>query len=234
MISCNTIVSLLKNHMNILPTLILLGPPGSGKGTQAKQLSKTLHYYHLSTGDLLRDESRKETALGKEIRTYIDHGELVPDEIIINVLLKSIHKNSNSQGTILDGFPRTLTQARLLYKKYGIKNTIVFLLDIEDRAIIKRIIQRRVCEQCGQLYHLEYHPPQIVGKCDLCRGKLLQRFDDTEPVIAKRLQIYHREMPPILDFYKHHGILISIQSNGPQKAITASIVTKLKEWKLKQ
>lgn len=220
--------------MNTLPTLILLGPPGSGKGTQAKQLSKFLDYNHLSTGDLLRDESKKKTVLGKKIRTYIDHGELVPDDTIISILLESIHKNSNSQGTILDGFPRTLAQAQLLYKKYGTKNTIVFLLDIEDTAIIKRIIQRRVCEQCGQLYHLEYHPPQIAEKCDLCGGKLLQRFDDTEPVIAKRLQIYHREMPPILDFYKHHGILVPIEGELPQSAITDSIVTKLKEWKSQQ
>lgn len=228
------LASLKINIMNTLPTLILLGPPGSGKGTQAKQLSKTLQYNHLSTGDLLRDESKKETALGKKIRTYINHGELVPDETIINILLESIHKNINSQGTILDGFPRTITQAQLLYNKYGIKNTIVFLLDIEDTPIIKRIIQRRVCEQCGQLYHLKYHPPQIIGKCDLCGGKLLQRFDDTEPVIAKRLQIYHKEMPPILDFYKHHRILVPIQGEQQQSAITDSILTKLKEWKSQQ
>ena len=187
--------------MYTIPTLILLGPPGSGKGTQAKQLSKKLHYYHLSTGDLLRNESQKETVLGKKIRTYIDHGELVPDETIVSILLAAMRSHSNSQGTILDGFPRTLHQAELLYDKYGIENTIVILLDINDEIITKRIIWRRSCEQCGQLYHLKFHPPQIAGKCDLCGGKLLQRPDDLAVVIKKRLQIYHKEMPPVVNFY---------------------------------
>lgn len=220
--------------MHTSPTLILLGPPGSGKGTQAKQLSKKLDYYHLSTGDLLRSELQKETILGKKIRTYIDQGELVPDEEIINILLASIYSHSNSLGIILDGFPRTLHQAELLYNKYGIEHTTVILLNVNDEIITKRIIWRRSCEQCGQLYHLEFYPPQIADKCDLCEGKLLQRPDDLAAVIKKRLQIYHKEMPPVVNFYKSHGILITIRGDQSQTAITASILAKLKGLKLEQ
>lgn len=214
--------------MHTPPTLILLGPPGSGKGTQAKQLSKNLDYYHLSTGDLLRSELQKETVLGKKIRNYIDRGELVPDEIIVNILLESIAKINDLSGIILDGFPRTLTQAQLLYKKYGIKNTIVFFLDVEDSIIINRIIQRRMCVQCGHLYHLEFYPPKEIGRCDNCNGKLEQRFDDKESIIKKRLEIFHKEMPPILQFYENQGILIHIKGNKSQKQITESIIHELK------
>lgn len=213
--------------MNTLPILILLGPPGSGKGTQAKQLSKTLHYNHLSTGDLLRNESKKETTLGKEIKTHLEHGELVPDETIVTILLQSLYKNNNLQGIILDGFPRTLTQAQLLDKKYGVKKTIVFHLDVDDQTIIKRIIQRRVCVQCGQLYHLEFHPPKKPEQCDICNGKLEQRFDDKEVIIKKRLEIYHREMPLILKFYQKYGILVHIKGDESQKKITESIKLKI-------
>ncbi|MGL4347888.1 MAG: adenylate kinase family protein [Chlamydiales bacterium] len=214
--------------MNTLPILILLGPPGSGKGTQSKQLSKDLHYFHLSTGDLLRNESKKETTLGKKIRTFIDDGELVPDETIVNILLNSIHENNNLEGIILDGFPRTLAQAHLLYKKCGIKKIIVFHLDVDDDTIIKRIIQRRVCSQCGQLYHLEFRPSKKLGQCDLCNGKLEQRVDDNELTIKKRLEIYHKEIGPILEFYRNQGILIHIKGNDSNKKITDSILYKLK------
>lgn len=213
--------------MQTTPIVILLGPPGSGKGTQAKQLSKKLDYHHLSTGDLLRSESQKETVLGKKIRTYIDHGELVPDEIIVNILLEYIDKNNNLLGIILDGFPRTLAQAQLLYKKYGIKNTIVFFLEVEDTIIINRIIQRRMCVQCGHLYHLEFYPPKKLGLCDICNGKLEQRFDDNESIIKKRLEIYHKEMPSTLQFYENQGILIHIKANKSQKQITESIIYEL-------
>lgn len=231
MIILDIIASLKINIMNTLPILILLGPPGSGKGTQAKQLSKDLHYTHLSTGDLLRNESKKATPLGKKIRAFIDDGELVPDENIINILLESIRETNNLEGVILDGFPRTLAQAHLLYKKCGIKNTIVFCLDLEDATIIKRIIQRRVCEQCGHLYHLEFHPPKKPGRCDICNGKLEQRLDDNELIIKKRLHVYHKEMPPILEFYENHGILIHIEGNESQKKITDSVIDKLKFYK---
>lgn len=214
--------------MHTIPTLILLGPPGSGKGTQAKRLSKDLHYYHLSTGDLLRKESKKQTVLGKKIRTYMDNGKLVPDQTIINIFFESIHKNNSSRGIILDGFPRTLTQAKLLYQKCGIKNTIVFCLDLEDSIIINRIIQRRVCNQCGHLYHLEFHPPKTPSRCDICNGKLEQRFDDSESIIKKRLEIYHKEIPPILQFYDNHGILIHVKGNETQQKITDTITYELK------
>lgn len=220
--------------MHTSPTLILLGPPGSGKGTQAKQLSKKLDYYHLSTGDLLRSELQKETVLGKKIRTYIDHGELVPDEMIINILLASMYSHSNSLGIILDGFPRTLHQAKLLYNRCGIEHTTVIFLDVNDEIITKRIIWRRSCEECGQLYHLKFHLPQIAGKCDVCGGNLIQRNDDFAAVIKKRLEIYHQEMPPIVDFYKSHGILMTIKGDQSQTEITTSILAKLKGLKLEQ
>lgn len=214
--------------MNSLPILILLGPPGSGKGTQAKELSESLHYTHLSTGDLLRNESKKKTPLGKEIKAYIDNGELVPDKTIINILLQSLCKNSSSQGTILDGFPRTLAQAQLLDKKCGMKKIIVFHLDVDDETIIKRIIQRRVCVQCGHLYHLEFHPPKKVGHCDVCEGKLEQRVDDTEAIIKKRLSIYHKEILPILKFYDERNKLLHINGDAPSRKITDSIIYRLK------
>lgn len=218
--------------MHIPPILILLGPPGSGKGTQAKELSKKLKYYHLSTGDLLRNELQKETILAKKIRTYIDHGELVPDQVIVNILLSSMFSHSNSPGIILDGFPRTLHQAELLFNRCGIEHTTAILLEVNDEIITKRIIWRRSCEQCGQLYHLKLHPPQIAEKCDICGGKLLQRSDDLPAVIKKRLAIYHQEMPPVINFYKSHRILITIRAAQSQTEITASILAKLKSLKL--
>lgn len=218
--------------MNSLPILILLGPPGSGKGTQAKELSKSLHYTHLSTGDLLRNESKKKTPLGKEIKAYIENGELVPDDTIVNILLQSLCKNSSSQGTILDGFPRTLAQAQLLDKKCGMKKIVVFHLDVDDETIIKRIIQRRVCVQCGHLYHLEFHPPKKPDQCDICNGKLEQRLDDNELTIQRRLEVYHKEIPQILTFYENRGILIHIKGNQSQKKITESIIYKLYNKKL--
>jgi adenylate kinase len=192
--------------------LVFLGPPGAGKGTQAKLLSQRMGFLHLSTGDLLREAVKNQTPLGKKAKEYMDRGELVPDGLIVQLIEETMPKDGN---VILDGFPRTVNQALALeemLKGKGEKISKVLFFDVPDEVIIDRLSGRRVCSKCGAVYHVKYNPPKIEGVCDLCGGSLVQRDDDREEVVKKRLEVYRKQTQPLIEFYQDRGIIYRLDA----------------------
>jgi len=192
--------------------LVFLGPPGAGKGTQAKLLSQRMEFLHLSTGDLLREAVKNQTPLGKKAKEYMDRGELVPDELIVQLIEETMPKDGN---VILDGFPRTVNQALALeemLKGKGEKISKVLFFDVPDEVIIDRLSGRRVCSKCGAVYHVKYNPPKVEGVCDLCGGSLVQRDDDKEEVVKKRLEVYRKQTQPLIEFYQDRGIIYRLDA----------------------
>jgi adenylate kinase len=192
--------------------LVFLGPPGAGKGTQAKLLSQRMGFLHLSTGDLLREAVKNQTPLGKKAKEYMDRGELVPDELIVQLIEETMPKDGN---VILDGFPRTVNQALALeemLKVKGEKISKVLFFDVPDEVIIDRLSGRSVCSKCGAVYHVKYNPPKIEGVCDLCGGSLVQRDDDREEVVKKRLEVYRKQTQPLIEFYQDRGIIYRLDA----------------------
>ena len=207
--------------------LILLGPPGSGKGTQAQFLCKVCEVGHVSTGDLLRTNTRKGTELGKIAAQIMAAGELVPDELVTGMLAELYERNGGEGvGFVLDGFPRAESQAQALSdfldeRDQGIHK--VLLLELEDDAIVGRLVHRRTCPKCGKSYHLESSPPKIAGRCDEDGTELMWRPDDTEDVIRKRLATYHEQTKPVAEFYRQRGLLASIDASLPVEAVRGQI-----------
>lgn len=192
--------------------LVFLGPPGAGKGTQAKLLSQRMGFLHLSTGDLLREAVKNQTPLGKKAKEYMDRGELVPDELIVQLIEETMPKDGS---VILDGFPRTVNQAIALeemLKGKGEKISKVLFFDVPDEVIIDRLSGRRVCSKCGAVYHVKYNPPKVEGVCDLCGGSLVQRDDDREEVVKKRLEVYRKQTQPLIEFYQDRGIIYRLDA----------------------
>jgi adenylate kinase len=192
--------------------LVFLGPPGAGKGTQAKLLSQRMGFLHLSTGDLLREAVKNQTPLGKKAKEYMDRGELVPDELIVQLIEETMPKDGN---VILDGFPRTVNQALALEEMLRVKGekiSKVLFFDVPDEVIIDRLSGRRVCSKCGAVYHVKYNPPKVEGVCDLCGGTLVQRDDDREEVVRKRLEVYRRQTQPLIEFYQERGIIYKLDA----------------------
>lgn len=190
--------------------VVLAGPPGSGKGTQAERLSELLGVPALSTGDLLRDHVIRCTEPGRKAGQYMDRGELVPDEIILSILESELADGRCNGGYILDGFPRNLFQAKALdriLQNSDAELSHVIFLDVPDEEIVKRLARRRVCENCHAIYHLDSHPPKTDGVCDRCGAALHQREDDREEVIRRRLQVYRKNTAPIVDYYQDRGLL---------------------------
>ncbi len=194
--------------------LILLGAPGAGKGTQAVTVSEKLAVPHISTGDIFRANIKNGTPLGKLAKEYIDKGALVPDEVTIEIVKDRLKQDDCKKGFILDGFPRTIPQAQQLDKVLDSMNTAIDnVVDIyvEDSAIIKRLSGRRVCPECGMSYHVHYGPPKKDGVCDSCGAALIQRDDDKEETVLKRLKTYHDQTEPLIDFYKKQGKLLVVK-----------------------
>jgi adenylate kinase len=192
--------------------LVFLGPPGAGKGTQAKLLSQRMGFLHLSTGDLLREAVKNQTPLGKKAKEYMDRGELVPDELIVQLIEETMPKDGN---VILDGFPRTVNQALALEEMLRVKGkkiSKVLFFDVPDEVIIDRLSGRRVCSKCGAVYHVKYNPPKVEGVCDLCGGTLVQRDDDKEEVVRKRLEVYRKQTQPLVEFYQEKGIIYKLDA----------------------
>lgn len=213
--------------------LILLGPPGAGKGTQAKMLQDKMQLPHISTGDLLRDHIRRDTDLGKQAQTFMDKGQLVPDHLILDMLFERVALKDCKAGYILDGFPRTLPQAEALQKRLqGQPKPIVINLDLSDAKVIERLANRVVCEKCGTPYHLIYSPPKNKMQCDKCLSKLIQRADDTEAVITKRLKVYQEQTAPLIAFYTKQKLLHTVDCGASDKdQVFSEVLVAIKETK---
>ena len=186
--------------------MILLGPPGAGKGTQAEILSRDLNIPTISTGNILRAAVKAGTPIGLKAKSFMDAGKLVPDEVIIGIIQERLAEADCKNGFILDGVPRTIAQAEAL-EQHGITFDHVISLEISDEAIVKRMDGRRVCAHCGAPFHVESKPPKATGVCDLCGGELMERDDDKPETVRARLEVYHQETEPLKEFYLKRGTL---------------------------
>ena len=200
--------------------IIMLGAPGSGKGTTAKILAKKTNLLHISTGDMFREQIKKETELGKLANSYMSKGQLVPDEVTINIVKDRLNWEDAEAGVILDGFPRTLEQAKALDKileEKGKKVTVVPELVISDEIIIDRILNRQTCsnKECGAIYNSKYKPSKVDGVCDICGAPLVSRKDDNEETIKNRLEVYRENSKELISYYKEKGVLINITPEDP-------------------
>jgi len=199
--------------------IIFLGPPGAGKGTQAERLAEDLKIKKISTGDILREAVAKGTELGQRAKSYMEKGELVPDEIILGIIEEAIN---DEEGFILDGFPRNINQAKALddmLSRKGLNITHVIFLDVPDEEIIKRIAYRRVCLKCGAVYNLIFNPPKEDETCNNCGSKLVQREDDREEVVRKRLEVYRDSTEALIRIYEERGVLRKIDGLGDREEV---------------
>ena len=206
--------------------IIMLGAPGAGKGTQAKKIAEKYSIPHISTGDIFRANIKNNTELGKKAKTYMDKGELVPDELVVDLIMDRFKDADCANGYVLDGFPRTIPQAEALDKALAANNEAVdFAINVEvpDENIIKRMAGRRSCKDCGAIFHLVYNPPKKENCCDVCGGPLVLRDDDKEETVKKRLDVYHEQTAPLIDWYKNEKKYQHINGLGTMEGIFAEI-----------
>ncbi|MFA7341935.1 MAG: adenylate kinase [Candidatus Methanomethylophilaceae archaeon] len=203
--------------------IVLLGPPGSGKGTQAEMMEDELGLVRLSTGDLLREAVRNQTELGKQAKVFMDSGGLVPNELVIGLMKEKI--DGLKGGFILDGFPRTVQQAEFLDEIMELDAAVN--LDVDDDELVSRLTKRRSCPQCNAVYHLLYKPPQKEGACDKCSSALYQRSDDTEETVRQRLKVYRDNTFPLIEYYRKKGKLVDIEGEGDIQDIFLKIKASL-------
>ena len=210
--------------------IIMLGAPGAGKGTQAKMLAEKYGIPHVSTGDIFRANIKNQTELGMEAKKYIDQGLLVPDELTVKILLDRVAKDDCKNGYVLDGFPRTIPQAEVLDKAVSeLNESIDFAInvDVKDENIIRRMSGRRACLKCGATYHIEHIPPKQEGICDTCGSELVLRDDDKPETFKKRLEVYHEQTQPLIDYYNKKGILREVDGSQDMKDVFNAIVSIL-------
>ncbi len=212
--------------------IIMLGAPGAGKGTQAKQIADKYHIPHISTGDIFRANIKENTELGKKAKTYMDQGLLVPDELVVDLVVDRLSQDDAKKGYVLDGFPRTIPQAKALDEalaKIGEKLDYAINVDVPDENIVRRMSGRRACVACGGTYHIKYNPTKVEGVCDACGGELVLRDDDQPETVKKRLDVYHEQTQPLIDYYKKSGVLNDVDGTVDLDDVFAAIVTILGE-----
>jgi adenylate kinase len=198
--------------------LILLGPPGAGKGTQAKMLTEEFSIPQISTGDILRAAVKDGTPMGRKAKEFMDAGGLVPDDVVVGIVRDRLQEADCDQGFILDGFPRTVAQADALQtslQEMGKELDRVISLSVDAEALVERLTGRRTCKQCGRGYHVKFDPPRAGGICDACGGALFQRDDDQEETIRKRLQVYEEQTAPLISYYRQAGVLMELDGMQP-------------------
>ncbi|OIJ67494.1 adenylate kinase [Streptomyces mangrovisoli] len=212
--------------------IVLVGPPGAGKGTQAAFLAKNLSIPHISTGDLFRANISQQTELGKLAKSYMDAGNLVPDEVTIAMAKDRMEQPDAVGGFLLDGFPRNVSQAEALdelLKTEGIRLDAVLDLEVPEEEVVKRIAGRRICRNdSAHVFHVTYTPPKKDGVCDICGGELYQRDDDSEDTVRTRLEVYHTQTEPIIDYYKAQGLVVTISALGKVDEVTARAMEAIK------
>lgn len=209
-----------------------MGPPGAGKGTQAKLLETHFQVRHISSGDLLRVAVKKKTPLGVQAKRYMDRGELVPDEVMMGTIEESLRQNDTRNGFILDGFPRTVPQVDALcalLQGMGIRLDAVTSVQVPRPDLVKRLSGRRTCRECGAMYHIIFDPPSTAGICNKCNGELYQRDDDQEETIIARLEVYDRQTTPVLNKYRERGLLREVEGVGSREQVFERILAQVQK-----
>ena len=209
---------------------ILLGPPGAGKGTQAARIVEKYSVPHISTGDIFRDNIKRQTELGKKAQEYMNKGELVPDDLVIEIACSRLLEDDCQNGFLLDGFPRTVYQAEKLdefLKEQGQELDKAINIEVADDELLTRLTGRRVCKQCGASYHVVNIPSAVEGVCDSCGGELVQRADDTEETVKNRIDVYKEQTMPLVDYYENLGKIASIDGTGSLEEVFADIAAAL-------
>jgi len=212
--------------------LLIMGPPGAGKGTQAERLIKELKITHISTGDMFRAAIKEGTEMGKKAKEYMDQGALVPDEVVVGMVKDRLSKPDCEKGFLLDGFPRTLDQAKALdetLESMNIKLDGVINIAVPREKLMERLTGRRVCKNCGASYHILFNKPKEEGKCDACGGELYQRSDDNEEAVGKRLDVYEEQTQPLIDYYSDKGLLLNINGDQDINKVLEDILAAVKK-----
>ncbi|MPL68190.1 adenylate kinase [bioreactor metagenome] len=207
--------------------ILLMGPPGAGKGTQAAELVSKFNIPHISTGDMFRAAVKEQTELGKKAKAFMDAGQLVPDEVTIGIVKERLAKPDCKAGFILDGFPRTVEQANALsitLRELGITLDRVININVPSEALVSRITGRRVCKSCGDTYHITFKPPSVEGKCDKCGDEVYQRADDREETLNKRLAVYSAQTEPLVNYYQDKGLYTEIDGRQPKEQVLEAII----------
>lgn len=210
--------------------LLIMGPPGAGKGTQAEALVKELAITHISTGDMFRDAIKEGTTMGKKAKEYMDRGELVPDEVVVGMVKDRLAQSDCAKGFLLDGFPRTLPQAKALdetLQDLGLELDGVINIDVPRERLMARLTGRRICRNCGVSYHIFFNQPEVAGKCNACGGELYQRSDDNEEAVANRLDVYRAQTQPLIDYYQGKRLLKNINGDQDIKKVLADVLANL-------
>ncbi len=207
--------------------IVLLGPPGAGKGTQAQMLSQRLGLAHISTGDLFRKHLREQTKLGRLAQEYMNKGELVPDSVTIAMVQERLQEPDTAHGAIFDGFPRTVAQAEALddlLRQLGAQVDVAILVDVPEEVLVERLSGRRTCRAHGHIFHVKYNPPKTPGVCDYDGSELYQREDDKPETVKRRIQVYWEQTGPVVEYYREKGLLVKVDGNRPMEEVTQALL----------